>query len=200
MLNTSTSSPGHFPPSSETPVGHSRGASGGHRSARVEPRCWCRGCRDLRCSQRGVDHSVDVSAERLRVHRRQLRPPFDEHVDREGLTSKGHKKSDGLAVSSYGQPFTVSDTVDHFPTVVAKISNRYLIHHPAQCITRDTHVRARRGRRYTAVSCSSRQIVGCVGLLVIDLGEERDHLSCPLHADRVCVRLPKARYLRERRC
>jgi hypothetical protein len=54
----------------------------------------CRGCRDLRYSQRGVDHSVNVSAEGFRVHRRQLRPPFDEHVAREGFTAEGHQERD----------------------------------------------------------------------------------------------------------
>ena len=36
-----------------------------------------------------------------------------------GLTSKGHEKSDRPTVSSHGHSFTVSDTVDHVPTVVA---------------------------------------------------------------------------------
>ncbi len=100
------------------------GAPGDRRSAREVRPCSCRGCSDLSCSQRLVDHGVDVTAERVRVHRRQLRPPLDEHARRHGLTPKWNQERDRLAVSRHGHSLTSRDSVDHATPVVAQVTNR----------------------------------------------------------------------------
>jgi len=77
--------------------------------------------------------------EGLWVHRRQPRPPFDEHVDREWLTLEGNQKSDRPTVSSHGHSFAVSNTVNHVPTVVAQFTNRDLTH--LDSVSRVIHAR-----------------------------------------------------------
>lgn len=79
-------------------------------------------------SQPGVEHSVEVAPQRLRVDVGKRGPPTPQHVERQRCAPETNEFSDGSAVTGDRQALPTLGTIDHVTAMVPQVTNRHAAH------------------------------------------------------------------------
>ncbi len=96
------------------------------RPGRVEAACSCRG--SLSCSQRWIDHRVEIITQSSGVHSRQMRSTANLFSHRHSLGTQRAEFGDWLAATGHRHSLASGNPIDDLTTVVAEFPDRHIDH------------------------------------------------------------------------